>query len=418
MSLIVIFLVLIFVYSLISSRLERTIFTSPMIFTAAGILAMLVQPVIHDGDGGQHYLLTIAEIGLVLLLFADAYRTDLAAINSFRRLPVRLLSVGMLLTIVLGLLAAVGIFPGLSIWEAGILAAILAPTDAGLGQIIVQSKKVPLKIRQSLNVEAGLNDGLSVPFLLFFIALAATPGESGSASLSKYIIEQLGYGALIGIGIGLIGGWLMGVAERRHTTGHMWSQLGLLALPLLCVLASEAVSASMFIAAFVGGMAARFGGQVTDEGSVEFTEHAGQLFNLSVFFLFGLFVARDWRQFNGWHFLYAVLSLTVIRMLPVAIALIGTKLSTTTVIFMGWFGPRGLASIVLGLVFLEHATNQPGVSTIRMAVMATVLLSIFAHGASALQGIAFYQRKLTELRDDSPEFGAPPLIPEAKLSEV
>jgi len=418
MSLIVVFLALIFGYSLISSRLERTIFTSPMIFTAAGVVAMVVQPVIHDGDGGQHYLLTIAEIGLVLLLFADAYRTDLAAINSFRRLPVRLLSVGMLLTIVLGLLAAIGIFPGLSTWEAGILAAILAPTDAGLGQIIVQSKKVPLKIRQSLNVEAGLNDGLSVPFLLFFIALAAGPSESGNPSLSKYIIEQLGYGALIGIGIGLIGGWLMGVAERRKTTGHMWAQLGLLALPLLCVLASEAVSASMFIAAFVGGMAARFGGQLTHEGPVEFTEHAGQLFNLSVFFLFGLFVARDWQQFNSRHFLYAILSLTVIRMLPVAIALIGTKLSATTVIFMGWFGPRGLASIVLGLVFLEHATNQPGVATIRMAVMATVLLSIFAHGASALPGIAFYQRKLTELRDDSPEFGSAPIVPEAKLSEI
>ena len=418
MSLIVVFLALIFGYSLISSRLERTIFTSPMIFTAAGVVAMVVQPVIHDGDGGQHYLLTIAEIGLVLLLFADAYRTDLAAINSFRRLPVRLLSVGMLLTIVLGLLAAIGIFPGLSTWEAGILAAILAPTDAGLGQIIVQSKKVPLKIRQSLNVEAGLNDGLSVPFLLFFIALAAGPSESGNPSLSKYITEQLGYGALIGIGIGLIGGWLMGVAERRKTTGHMWAQLGLLALPLLCVLASEAVSASMFIAAFVGGMAARFGGQLTHEGPVEFTEHAGQLFNLSVFFLFGLFVARDWQQFNSRHFLYAILSLTVVRMLPVAIALIGTKLSATTVIFMGWFGPRGLASIVLGLVFLEHATNQPGVATIRMAVMATVLLSIFAHGASALPGIAFYQRKLTELRDDSPEFGSAPIVPEAKLSEI
>ncbi len=406
MSLIVIFLTLIFVYSLISSRLERTIFTSPMIFTAAGVAAMFVQPVIHDGDGGQHYLLAIAEIGLVLLLFADAYRTDLAALNSFRRLPVRLLSVGMVLTILLGLLAALGIFPGLSIWEAGILAAILAPTDAGLGQIIVQSQKVPLKIRQSLNVEAGLNDGLSVPFLLFFIALAAGPGEGSNPSLSKYIIEQLGYGALIGIGIGLIGGWLMGVAERRKTTGHMWVQLGLLALPLLCVLASEAAGGSMFIAAFVGGMAVRFGGHVTDEGPVEFTEHAGQLFNLSIFFLFGLFVARDWQHFNGWHFLYAGLSLTLIRMLPVAIALIGTKLNATTVIFMGWFGPRGLASIVLGLVFLEHATNQPGVATIRMAVMATVLVSIFAHGASALPGIALYQRKLTELHDDSPEFGA------------
>ena len=160
----------------------------------------------------------------------------------------------------------------------------------------------------------------------------------------------------------------------------------------------------MFIAAFVAGMAARLGAQMTDEGPIEFTEYAGQLFNLSVFFLFGLFVARDWYLFGARHFLYAVLSLTVIRMLPVTVALIGTKLSTATVIFMGWFGPRGLASIVLGLVFLEHATNQPGIATIRMAVMATVLLSIFAHGASALPGIAAYSRKLGAMNEDAAEF--------------
>ena len=404
MSLIVIFLTLVFFYSLISARLERTVLTAPIIFTTAGILGLFLQPIIHDGDGGQHYLLTVAELGLVLLLFADAYRTDLTILNSFRRLPVRLLSIGMLLTIILGMLAAVGVFPGLTIWEAGILAAILAPTDAGLGQIIVQSPKVPLKIRQSLNVEAGLNDGLSVPFLLFFIALAAGGAGSGNSGLWKYIVEQLGYGALIGIVVGFVGGRLLGDAARRHSTGHMWSQLGLLALPLLCMLASEAIGASMFIAAFVGGMAARFGAHVTEEGPVEFTEHAGQFFNLSVFFLFGLFVAHDWQLFQPRHFLYAVLSLTVIRMLPVAVALTGTKLSTETVTFMGWFGPRGLASIVLGLVFLEHATDQLGVQTIRMAVMATVLMSIFAHGLSAVPGIAAYQRRLEQLPMNSSEF--------------
>ena len=162
----------------------------------------------------------------------------------------------------------------------------------------------------------------------------------------------------------------------------------------------------MFIAAFIGGMAARFGAKLTSEGPVEFTEHAGQLFNLSVFFLFGLMVAHDWHRFNAWHFAYAVLSLTLIRMLPVAIALTGTKLSTSTVLFMGWFGPRGLASIVLGLVFLEHATDQPGVAAIRMAVMATVLLSVFAHGFSALPGITSYKGQVEKLPMNSSEFTA------------
>ena len=132
-------------------------------------------------------------------------------------------------------------------------------------------------------------------------------------------------------------------------------QLGLVVLPLLCMLASEEVGASMFIAAFVAGLAVQVGFKDAAKQSVEFTEHWGQVFNFSVFFLFGLLVARDWLQFNALHAVYAILSLTVVRMLPVAIALIGTRLSRATVLFMGWFGPRGLASIVLGLVYLEHA---------------------------------------------------------------
>ena len=406
MSLVVIFIVLLFLHSLISSRLERTVLTVPIVFTTVGILALIFMPELRDRQGGQEVFLSVAEIGLVLLLFSDAFRTDLHALKDFRRLPVRLLSIGMLLTILLGVAAALVVLTDLSLWEAGILAAILAPTDAGLGQVIVNSPRVPLKIRQSLNVEAGLNDGLSVPFLLFFIALASGGAAGEHATLRQLIVEQLGYGMLIGIGIGLVGGWLLGAANRRKWSSHTWNQLGLVALPLLCMFASEMFGASMFIAAFVGGMAAQLGFKNDGHEAIEFTEHWGQLFNLSTFFLFGLLVARDWNLFNARHLLYAVLSLTIVRMLPVAIALTGTRLSRWTVIFMGWFGPRGLASIVLGLVYLEHAAHQPGQATVRLAVMATVLLSIFAHGLSVLPGIKMYEQKLGELPPDAPEFMA------------
>ena len=164
----------------------------------------------------------------------------------------------------------------------------------------------------------------------------------------------------------------------------------------------------MFIAAFVGGMGARagFDGEGGHDGTVGFTEDAGQLFNLSVFFLFGLLLAAGAGQFEPRHFVYAVISLTVVRMLPVAISLIGTRLKAVTVLFMGWFGPRGLASIVLGLVFLEHTSHQPGEATIRLAVMATVLMSIFAHGLSALPGMNIYAQKLKGINPDAPEFAA------------
>jgi NhaP-type Na+/H+ or K+/H+ antiporter len=310
----------------------------------------------------------------------------------------------MLLTILFGAVAARLVFPHLSNWEAGILASVLAPTDAGLGQIIVNSPRLPMRIRQALNVEAGLNDGLSVPFLMFFIALAAAKIEGPAASLTQLIVEQLGYGVLVGGGIGLVGGWLLGVAHRRGWMAESFQQIGVVALPLLCLVVSEIVSASMFIAAFVAGLVVQIGFKGAGKHSVEFAEEWGQLLNYSVFFLFGLAAVRAWPQFSLPIAVYAVLSLTVVRMLPVAIALIGTRLSPASVVFMGWFGPRGLASIVLGLVYLEQEMHLPGESTIRLAVIATVLLSIFAHGLSATPGIGLYARKIASLDAAAPEF--------------
>ncbi len=403
MELLPLFLALIFAHSLVSARLERTVITAPMLFTAAGVAALLTQPDLRGREGNLDLWLTIAEIGLVLLLFTDASRTDLRVLRNIRSLPTRLLTVGMLLTLGAGALAALGLFPGLSVWEAGILAAVLAPTDAGLGQIIVSSPRVPLKIRQALNVEAGLNDGLSVPFLLFFIAVTAGAPAEHDASLARFVIEQLGYGLLIGGGIGLAGGWLLGLASRSGWMAPAWRQFGVVVIPAACALASEAAGASMFIAAFAAGLAVQVRFPDVTAHSLEFTEDWGQLLNLSVFFLFGMLVARDWGQFSWTHALYGALSLSVVRMLPVAIALAGTGLSRATVAFVGWFGPRGLASIVLGLVYLEHDTGHPGETTVRLAVMATVLLSIFAHGMSATPGMAAYARRVEALPPEAPE---------------
>lgn len=403
MILVAVFIALLFFYSLVSARLERTVVTAAMVFTAAGMGVFLMLSAVPAWEGDREFFLHVAEAGLVLLLFTDASRTDLNVLNDIRNLSVRLLTTGMLLTILLGALAALVLFRQLSVWEAGIVGAILAPTDAGLGQVIVNSPRVPMRIRQALNVEAGLNDGLSVPFLLFFIALAGTGAAAQDARLGRLILEQLGYGVIIGAGIGGIGGVLLGLARRRGSIADSFLQLGVVALPLLCSLASEAAAASMFIAAFVAGLAVQFGFREAGKRSIEFTEEWGQLFNLSIFFLFGLLVARAWPDFKLAHLFYAVLSLTVARMLPVTIALIGTRLHQATVLFMGWFGPRGLASIVLGVVYLERAPHLPGTNTVRLAVMMTVLVSIFAHGLSAMPGINLYARTVTGLDSNAPE---------------
>jgi len=403
MTLLLIFVMLVFCYSLISRKLDCTVITAPILFTVAGMATFVAFPQTEIGIQRTGPFLLIAELGLVLLLFTDASRTDLTILRSIRQLPARLLSVGMLLTILLGAICARLVFSQLSIWEAGILAAILAPTDAGLGQIIVTSPKVPLSVRQALNVEAGLNDGLSVPFLLFFIALAGTVTLGTRASLTGFIVEQLGYGVLVALGIGLPAGWLLNQASRRGWMSESLQQMGVISLPLLCTLTSEAVGASMFIAAFVAGLAVQIAFEEAGRQATEFTEESGQLLVLAVFFLFGIAVARAWGNFTWNLVLYAVLSLTVVRMLPVAVALIGTRLSRATVLFMGWFGPRGLASIVLGVMFLERYTNLPGESTIRLTVMVTASLSIFLHGLSALPGIALYARSVAGLPPEASE---------------
>jgi len=321
------FLVLVFIYSAVSRRLERTVITAPIVFTVAGLLMFLVPAWLSALDLDRKAFLLVAEIGLVLTLFTDAAHINLQLLKGNRNVPVRLLSTGMLLTILFGAMGALVVVGGLSLWEAGILAAILAPTDAGLGHVIVSSPRVPRHIRQALSVEAGINDGLSVPFLMVFIALALEATEGPGAVLTRFLWEQLGYGTLIGLGIGLTGGWLLGLARRRNWMAQGLQQLGLVTLPLLCVMISEATGASMFIAAYVAGLAVQIRFAEASERSAEFAENWGRLLNFFVFFLFGLLVARVWINFNFTLALYAILSLTVVRMIPVALALAGTGLS-------------------------------------------------------------------------------------------
>ncbi len=403
MIIIAVFMVLVFLYSLASRRLERTIVTAPIVFTSVGILLVIALPVLRELEADRKAFLLIAEIGLVLTLFTDATRINLQVLKGDQKLPIRLLSIGMLLTIALGALGAGFLLPHLTILEACILAAILAPTDAGLGEVVVSSPMVPERIRQALSVEAGLNDGMAVPFLMFFIALAEAGSDGAGRVLVRFIVEQLGFGALVGAAIGAAGGWLLGLARRKGWMARSLQQLGLVALPLLCVMGSEHVRGSMFIAAYVAGLAVQIGFREAAEHSLEFTESWGRLLDFFVFFLFGLLVATAWKHFDWRLLAYGVISLTLVRMLPVAVSLAGTRLSSASVVFMGWFGPRGLASIVLGLVYLEKESRLPGEPVISLAVMVTVLLSIFAHGLSTLPGIGLYARKVAALGREAPE---------------
>jgi sodium/hydrogen antiporter len=403
---------IVFLISLISHRIEGTLVTAPMVFVAAGLL---LSPAGLDWIDPSRYtspLLFIAEIALVLTLFTDAARINIRALKKGAVLPARLLIIGLPLTIAAGGLIAAGLFPGITIAEAALIGTILAPTDAGLGAAIVNSPQIPVRIRQALNVESGLNDGGAMPFFYFFLFMAATsflvlPVQSWFL----VAVELIGIGIVVGLIAGFLGGWLVDAAVRRGWMTGKYQWLGFLALALMAWVTADSLGGSGFIAAFVGGLASAASGREVGDSVLTFTEAGGEILNMAVFFIFGLVAFALLPAFSGTVLLYAILSLTIIRMIPVAVSLIGTRFNRKTVLFIGWFGPRGLASIVLLLIIFDEAAAIPGMVTVQMVIVTTVLMSVFAHGMSAAPLIRRYAKTVESLPPNAPEKEEVTLVP-------
>ena len=395
------------VFGLVSRRPEGTVLTVPIAFVAAGfVFGPAVLGLVEFGLD-EHTVLLVGEIALAIVLFTDAARINFSALRQNQGLPLRLLGIGMPLTIALGTTTAALLLTDLTFWEAAIVGTVLAPTDAALGQAVVGNQHVPVRVRQALNVEAGLNDGLSVPFLTLFLALAVAREELQPASFwIRFALEQVGLGVLVGVGVGLAGGWLVRWASQREWMTESFKRLALLVLAIFAWALADQIGGNGFIAAFVGGLAAGPTVERVGERLIRFTEAEGQLLNLSVFFIFGVLVIGVIQPLNSlsWEVaLYVLLSLTVIRMLPVALSLIGTHLGGVSVLFMGWFGPRGLASIVLGLIVVEEAPLLAGRDEIELVVALTVLLSVLLHGVTAAPLSGAYARRVEGMAADVTE---------------
>jgi NhaP-type Na+/H+ or K+/H+ antiporter len=394
----------VFVFGLVSRRLEGTVLTAPLVFVAAGALLGPAGLGLVEFDLDDHTVLFLGEIALAIVLFTDAAGINLSALRRNKALPLRLLGIGMPLTIALGTVVAMLVLTDLTFWEAAIVGTVLAPTDAALGQAVVSNPRVPVRVRQALNVEAGLNDGLSVPFLALFLTLAVSAEELQPASVwIRFTLEQVGLGVLVGIGVGLAGGWLVNLASRKEWMTGSFQRLALLALAIIAWALADQIGGNGFIAAFVGGLVVGPTVERVGEHLIRFTEAEGQLLNLSVFFVFGVLVVGLMEPLNWEVALYALLSLTLIRVLPVAASLIGTRLRGVSMLFVGWFGPRGLASIVLGLIVVEEAPLLPGRDTIELVVALTVLLSVLLHGVTAAPLSAVYTRRVQGMSADAPE---------------
>ncbi len=370
-------------FAAISKRLNALDITAAMFFTAAGLLAGPVLGVLDLSVGSEETKL-VAEVTLTLVLFADASRISVRALRREYAVPLRLLGLGLPLTIAAGAAVGVAVLPGVSPIEALVLAVMLACTDAALGQTVVTDGRVPSRIRQGLNVESGLNDGLCVP--LFLIAIAVAEAEEGAVSGSsavEVVLEEIGYGLVGGVAAGVLGGLALRLATRHRSIEPYWAQILTAASALLAAGIALALGGSIFIAAFTAGFV--FGVLCRDQGNevTYLVDEAGELLNAVTFIVFGAVILGPALTELTWQLvLYAVLSLTVVRMLPVAVAMIGTGARPPTLAFLGWFGPRGLASIVFGVILLNDA-DLPQERTLLLAVVVTVGISVFAHGLTA-----------------------------------
>jgi sodium/hydrogen antiporter len=377
-------------YAAVSGRLASTPVTQAMVFVALGLLAG--NRVLHlvEADTANQYVRHLAEATLALVLFIDAVRVNRHRLRREALVPARLLGIGLPLTIVAGTVAALALFAEPDLWTAAALATMLAPTDAALGLPVISNRRLPSRIRQGLNVESGLNDGVCVPLLIIFLTVAAAEEGAGDLDPVWVVLEEIGFGAVGGVAAGALGAWaLRGLGARGWMEGT-WKQINTLATALLAYGIAVALGGSGFIAAFVAGITFGVVARHRAEETTHLAEQSGELLNAVTFLMFGAVLLSpalgdpDWRVL-----LYALCSLTVVRMVPVALAMVGTGMRRVTVGFLGWFGPRGLASIVFVLILVEQ-TDLAERSLLLDVVTWTVALSVYAHGLTAWPGANRY----------------------------
>lgn len=407
-------------YALVDRRLRQTPISSALVFTAAGVLASEQVTGLITSSVGEHGIAAVLELTLVIVLFNDAMGAGLGPWVTESPLPGRLLGIGFPLTIAVGWVLASVLFPGLGRWDAALLAAILAPTDSALGLPVINNKRVPPLIRHALNVEGGLNDGLALPFVTILLALAQeeehTVGRGHSVSVFlRALVASGAIGVVLGAGGALALRWSM----NRGWSSRPWQSVGLLATATLAYVLADLIDGSGFIAAWVAGLVAGLIARESLSAAQQMPQDVAQLGVSVSFVLFGALLLAPALEHATWTAVtYGLLSLTVIRMIPVAVSLCGSKVAPQTVAYVGWFGPRGLASIVFA--DLVATSGLPEKHQIVPVVMLTVGMSVVLHGLTAPWGARRYGRWYAAAAARHPEIReaaeAPP-IRLARLSE-
>jgi NhaP-type Na+/H+ or K+/H+ antiporter len=371
-------------YSIVAGRVERTPITGPIVFMAFGFLVGPFGVGWLGGDVTSQEFRMLADMTLALVLFIDAANADKSVLKASTLIPRRMLLFGLPGVIALGFVVGLLIFDELGIFEVAILATMLAATDAALGKGVITNKAVPSRIREGLNVESGFNDGLCVPVLFVFIALAEASGvEADSAMLAfQLVAREIGIGLVVGLGITAIAVWLIRRCVRRGWITDIWVQLPVIMLAITCFATAQSLHGSGYIAAFAGGILFGALAKESTHKLVLAAEGMGETLAMLTWIVFGSAVIGQLYPLVSLRIVFfALLSLTVIRMLPIFLSLTGTGEKTDSKLFLAWFGPRGLASIVFAIIVLN--TGLPGAELMALVVACTVFLSAIAHGLTA-----------------------------------
>jgi len=378
-----------FAYALVEKRLSTTPITGPIVFVAFGMLASSQALGIIERNAVDVEVIVdiLFQATLVLVLFTDASALTFSSWRKDADYPARLLGIGLPLTIAAGAGFAALFFTDLTVWEAAIIGAIIAPTDAALGQAVISNPRVPERIRQALDIESGLNDGISLPFVIIFIGLAEQAEDTTPITT---FAGEIGVAVLVGVVVGIIGGWAMDHATRAGWIDTAWSSLAVIAVAFVAFIVADQGGGSGFIATFVAGLSY---GHVTRNKIApnEFLAGTIGLGMIHVSFLtFGALILMDVLENLTWQLVaMALLALTVARIVPVAISMIGTGLRPPTLLYLGWFGPRGLATIVFAALVVANA-DLAGIETITAAAAITVALSVLLHGMTSYPGSQAY----------------------------
>jgi len=377
-------------YALLSRFLGTSPVTMPIFCVAVGLLAGPVLGLVTVPPYSEALVLLL-EAALVMVLFADASGLDVRRWTREPTLSGRLLGGGLPLTMLVGAAIAYVLVPDLAWWQVGLIGVILAPTDAALGQAVVANPRVPAVVRNALNVESGLNDGLALPFVTILIVAgqvaAGAESEARAIGILAYVlVDSIVVGAICGLG----GGWLIRAATDRGLAAPRYQGVALVSLAVLAFTVADRGEASGFLAVWITGLTAgaMTRGHLGDE-AYHLPEHTADMlaavgFTLLGVALLGPVIARA----TPLTLLYAVLSLVIARPLPVALVMLRSGFARPSIGYIGWFGPRGLASIVFAGAVVEAAV--PGASTITDVILLTVALSIVAHGVTAAWGARRY----------------------------